>query len=398
MNESNESVFQELEEAIELLKLKFFSTKSKSVDDVLMARRALSAMLATLEDPFTNYIPPRQLNTYQSRKVETLYGIGLHVEYDLENIARVIGPYHRGPAQVPGINVGMQLLRVDDVDTKLIDIGKLNNLINGPEGTQTNLVLSDDSGATVEKSIPRGPVQVDNHSYQILDGNILYFRVAWFSGTVYQSFLEVVARQIENGIKGLIIDIRSNSGGSLISTRNIFSNLCGQDVMYYGRSVGDVQTRDRALGEHQFDLPLSILVNEATFSAGEVLSGAVKDYGRGTIVGMKTAGKGSMQNVFPLEGKVGGALRITTAVNCTPLGHIVHENGITPDIEIPQQWPELFVPDGPQNIDHEGRSYLQKLRYQRLSAQHGEDKVSPVWEAGDVQLQKALSVVREKLN
>jgi hypothetical protein len=94
--------------------------------------------------------------------------------------------------------------------------------------------------------------------------------------------------------------------------------------------------------------------------------------------------------VFPLGGRIGGALRITTATNCTPLGHIVQDQGIEPDHEVEQICSELFVHDGPQNISDEGREYLSHLRMERLKAKYGDKRIQSVWNKGDLQLNRAV--------
>lgn len=387
------NVFAELEAAIELLKRNFLSLKEEGIDDVKLARHALTAMMSVLDDPFTNYIPPSQLQSYQSRKVETIVGIGLQVEYDRHGSARIVSALTGSPADIDEIQLGHELVRVDKVKVRRGDAGKLKNLLNGPDGSVVNLTLVGSSGKEIQVSIKRRPVDVEYIQWQDLEHSLALVRIAWFSGKGYQSFIDKLKQQIDAGIKGLVLDLRSNSGGSIISTRNIFSSLCNQEVMYYGKKLGEDNIKDRVLGDHYFDIPLVVIINEATFSAGEVLAGALQDYGRAIIVGSKSGGKGSMQQIFPLEGEIGGAMRITTATNRTPSGRIVQDNGIEPDIVIAQKHPELFVDDGPQNITQAGRNYLKMLRLECLQAKHGKEHVKATWERGDQQLTKAIEAL-----
>ena len=397
LNEQQPNIFDELQAAVDLLRIHYLSPTDKEIDEVQMARHGLAAMLTVLGDPFTNYIPPPQLDSYKSRKVETMVGIGLQVEFDKNNIARIISPLLQGPSDIAGIECGNKLLKVNGHEVEGGDIRRLNHLLNGPEGSEAVLTVAaierSDSDAS-ELSIPRGTVNVDHMRFTVIDKDVLLARVAWFSGTGYSNFIEKVEHYISKGVKSLILDLRSNSGGSIISTRNIFSSLCEQEIMYYGMNAKKESIRDRQLGEHRFNLPLMVLINEATFSAGEVLCGALQDYKRATVVGSNSGGKGSMQQIFPLEGLIGGAMRITTATNCTPTGNIVQGNGITPDIAIAQKFPELFVDDGPQNIHDQGRALLKQLRYEKLCATHGEATVMPVWQQGDQQLAAAVDALK----
>jgi carboxyl-terminal processing protease len=389
--ESN--VFAELEAAIELLKRNFLSLKEEDIDDVKLARRALTAMMSALGDPFTNYIPPAQLQSYQSRKVETVVGIGLQVEYDCHGSARVVSALTGSPADTNEIQLGHELTIVDKVNVRNGDAEKLKDLLNGPEGSVVNLTLVNSSDQEIKVAIKRRAVDVDYMQWKALENNLAMVRISWFSGTGYQWFIDKLKQKIDVGIKGLVLDLRSNSGGSIISTRNIFSSLCNQEVMYYGKKLGEDNIEDRVIGDYHFKIPLVVIINEDTFSAGEVLAGALQDYGRAVVVGSKSGGKGSMQQIFPLEGEIGGAMRITTATNCTPSGRIVQGRGIEPDIVIEQKYPELFVDDGPQNITEAGRSYLKMLRLECLQAKHGKQHVQEIWERGDQQLAKAIEAL-----
>ena len=389
-------MFEELDQAVAILKNHFLPLKGQSIDEVKLARRALVAIMSALEDPFTNYIPAAQLQSYQSRKVETVVGVGLQVEFDRQGVARIISALTGSPADIDEIRVGDELCAVDDTRVQGSDAKQLAKLLNGPESSTVTLTIAD-KGVEKEISIQRHPVDVDYMRWHDIDDRIACVRISWFSGTGYQWFIDQMHYKLARGTQGVILDIRSNSGGSIIATRNIFSSLCDQEVMYYGKKKGEDNIKDRVLGEHLFSVPVVILINEGTFSAGEVLAGALQDYGRAMVVGSTSGGKGSMQQVFPLEGKIGGAMRITTAANCTPSGRIVQGSGIEPDVQIEQSYSELFVDDGPQNISEDGRAYLKKLRLDRLSQKHGKEKVLPIWEKGDLQLKKAIEILRESL-
>jgi len=403
--DENQTVFDELEQAIALLRSHFLTLKGRDVDELKMARKALAAMLATLGDPFTNYIPPAQFDQYRSRKQEQVVGVGLQLESDLDDRVRVISALRGSPADIPQVQTGYELAEVNGSAVRGMDNGKLHAMLNGEAGTTVKLMLRTPSGTEITVAVARKAVELDYIRWQDLGEGIVMARVAWFSGTGYTSFIDTLKQFTDEGAKGLVLDLRTNSGGSIIATRNIFSSLCNEPVMYFGKKRNQDKIPDRILGEHQFDIPVVVLVNEATFSAGEVLAGALQDHRRATLVGEPTGGKGSMQQVFPLEGQIGGALRITTATNCTPSGRIVQDQGIVPDITVPQLFPELFVDDGPQNISDRGRNYLKQLRLQRLLRKHDPDQVdapgptarSPensdvmtVWQEGDQQLKRAI--------
>ena len=379
-----------------MIKLHFLSPKGRPIDEVQMARRGLAAMLGGLGDPFTNYIPPVQLDTYKSKKKETVVGIGLQVEYDVDGVARIISPLIDGPSDLPELECGMDLLAVDDRPVTGLEPAGLNKLLHGTEGTEVQLRVArhENVSSAFNVKVRRGSANIEFMKFTRLANDVLFVRIAWFSGTGHANFVETIEQYVVEGVRGIILDIRSNSGGSIISTRNIFSSLCDEEIMYYGVNARNEKIKDRQLGAYRFDLPLTVLINQATFSAGEVLCGAFRDYGRAKLVGSCTAGKGSMQQVFPLEGLIGGALRVTTATNCTPNGQVVQGNGITPDVEVPLAWPELFVDDGPQNIRDQGRELLKKIRFEKLCNNEDNDALTESWLQGDQQLSAALSLLQ----
>ncbi len=398
MKDSPDNIFLELQTAIETLRANYLSTNSTEVTEEEMIRQGLAAMMSTLGDAFTNYIPPEQLTNYQSKKVQTVVGIGLIADFDREGKARVVAALDGSPADIPEISVGAEIFRVNGRSMRKANIRLLNNCLNGPEGSKAELEMLTDKGGITKLDVERRPVAVEHIRFHPVSSDILFIRIAWFSGTCFQEFIDQLKTHIEQGAKGIILDLRANSGGSIISTRNIFSALCDQEVMYYCRKVSDENIKDRVLGEYLFDLPIVIIINEATFSAGEVLAGALKDYGKATIVGVRSGGKGSMQQVFPIEGKIAGAMRITTATNCTPNGHIIQGNGVEPDHLVELEMPELFVDDGAQNYSREGREYLKQLRAEKLATTLGREKVDQIVTNGDRQKQKAIEVLQNLIS
>lgn len=375
----------------------YLSTNSKKVGEEEMMRSGLAAMLSTLGDPFTNYIPPTQLTSYQARKAEQIVGVGLIFEFDREGKARVVAALEGSPAFESGIPVRAEIFSANGRKIRKTDAKLLSNSLNGPEGSFVDIELIADSGEASSIRLERRSVNVEYVRYQLVDMDILFIRIAWFSGMCYQELIEKLKEYIANGVKGIVLDVRSNSGGSIISTRNIFSAFCDQEVMYYCRKVEDDSIKDRVLGQHYFDLPVVLVLNEQTFSAGEILAGAFKDYSRAKLVGMRSGGKGSMQQVFPLEGRIAGALRITTATNCTPNGSVIQGSGVLPDIVVEQDLSELFVDEGPQNYDSEGRDYLKKLRAEKLLRLHGRERIDRIQREGDKQKKRAIEVLRAEI-
>ena len=280
VNKPEKTIFEELESALALLKQHFLSTKNIGIDEVLMIRKGLSSMLETLQDPFTNYIPPDQLEQYQARKMETLSGIGLEVEIDGDGQLRIISPLIGGPSDLPGVTPGRSIISVDGENCCGLTKQQVMKRLNGKENTVVLIELEPLDNHPTKVELVRKSVNVEYVSFNQISEQIVLARISWFSGTCHEQFVEQLTKLVNSGTRGLILDLRFNSGGSIIATRNIFSSLCDQEVMYLGVKNNEPSSKDRVLGSHLFSIPMVVIINNATFSAGEVLAGALKDHNR----------------------------------------------------------------------------------------------------------------------
>jgi carboxyl-terminal processing protease len=338
------------------------------------------------------------LAVYESRKEERLVGIGLQTETDPQGRLRVVGALEGSPADSIGLSAGDELLQVDDRGAAgLVRDSRLENALRGEEGSTVRLAILESSGRRRDLRLTRREVNVSYLSAENVSRDILLLRITWFSSRIHEEFIDVLESAESQGIKAVVLDIRANSGGSIIATRQIFSSFCGEATMYYVRNREQGNIPDTVLGKRQFSLPLAVLIDGETYSAGEVLAGALQDYKRAIVVGSRSGGRGSMQQVFPIGGALGGALRVTTAANRIPSGREIQGNGIEPDLEVRQPWPRMFVEIGPQNLPEEARRYQRDLKREKLAAVHGRDPVDAVWQAGDRQLAIAVQYLREHL-
>ena len=253
-----------------------------------------------------------------------------------------------------GLLAGDMISKVDgrDVTQEELDI-VVNNYVKGEENTEVTLTVFRPSvNDYLDITMTRKNVEVPTVEHQMLTGDIGYVLITQFEMVTAQQFKDAVKDLESQGMKKLMIDLRSNPGGVVDSAVSIAAYMLPEgDILTtrYKNGQEDVyRTKDKklrvdssqeggfpqypVLDEDELDIPIAILVNENSASASEILAGAMKDYGRATLVGTTTFGKGIVQNLYPL--KDGSAIKMTVAKYFTPSGYDLHEKGIQPDVEV----------------------------------------------------------------
>ena len=221
------------------------------------------------------------------------------------------------------------------------DIDEVVSHIRGEEGTEVTLTLVR-SGEEIEVSLKRARVDTPTVDSELLDNGIGYLQITEFDDVTVGQFTENLEQLREQGMKGLIIDLRGNPGGSVTSVCSVADHLLPDGLIFYMEDKDGNRTEYNCEGV-DFGLPLVVLVNEYSASAAEILSGAVKDSGIGKLVGKRTFGKGIVQDVIPLQD--GSAFKLTVANYYTRGGNDIHLKGIEPDIEVELDT-DAFLEDG----------------------------------------------------
>ena len=175
----------------------------------------------------------------------------------------------------------------------------------------------------------RKKVEAPTVSYKMLDSNIAYIQIAQFEDVTGDQFTEQIAKAREDGMKALILDLRNNPGGTLTSVIEVARQLLPKGLIVYTEDKNGERDEYKCDGSHELEVPLVVLVNENSASASEILSGAIKDYGIGTLLGTTTFGKGIVQKVFGITD--GSAVKLTISHYYTPNGNDIHGVGIEPD-------------------------------------------------------------------
>ena len=240
--------------------------------------------------------------------------------------------YEDTPAEDAGMKNGDVLLSVDGKDVTGMSLSDVVDLVKGEENTKLTVTVRRD-GSSIDMEMTRKIVENRTVKTEMKEGGVGYLKITEFDSVTYEQFQNGLETLEKEGMTALVVDLRDNPGGNLDTVCQILDLLLPEGTIVYtedknGERV-DTKTSD---DEHQFTKPLAVLVNGRSASASEVFSGAVQDYGTGTIIGTQTYGKGIVQTLYSLSD--GSCLKLTTAQYFTPDGRNIHGEGITPDIVV----------------------------------------------------------------
>ncbi len=274
----------------------------------------------------------------------------------------IVAPLPDSPAVRAGVQAGDSILKVDDALTAGLSLNEVVSRIKGPPGTTVKLLISRQGEPhSREIKLTRAVIQVRSVEHEMLPGKVGYLRIATFNETTSEMVTAALKDLRAKGMQGLLLDLRNNTGGGLevcVRTASQFIGA-GQPVVYIQERGGPRQPRNATDGDKPFDLPLVVLTNQGTASAAEILVGAIKDAGLGTLVGTTTFGKGMVQTVIPLRD--GSALALTTARYFTPKLHDIDGKGIAPDMEVKQAESKQYIAPMSEQ-DTQGARGLEILR------------------------------------
>jgi carboxyl-terminal processing protease len=319
----------------EILKNDFY----KEVDENILLEGAVRGMADSLQDVHTVYYTKEQMDKLMeisNKSYESYVGIGVTVVMDNDGLLTVVEPFDNSPALEVGIKPGDKIIKVDGQDvTGIKDQDIIIDMIKGPENTLVKITVYRPSELRpIDFEIKRRKMNVVlNIRGDILEGNIGYIRISSFNDRNISSlFLDNLDKLLEQGINGLVIDVRDNLGGYYDEVVKIADRLLPEGVIVYTEDRERKQRIERS-DKTELDIPLAILINENSASASEVLAGAVKDHGKGVLIGMRTFGKGVVQQIKLLDD--GSGLKVTISRYFTPSGVCIQDIGIQPDIEVP---------------------------------------------------------------
>jgi len=317
--------------------------QSQYVDEVAPKDIIYNAIKGTLRglDPHSSFLDPEM---YREMQVETSGSFGrLGIEITLrDDVLTVVAPIEGTPAYRAGIQPGDRILKIEGLTTKDMQLSDAVKRMRGKPGTKIVItIVREGLGEPRDVEITREQIRVQSVRTQQFDGGIEYIRLRQFQEQTAQDLEGALEKFAKNGtVQGLVLDLRNNPGGLLTSAVEVTEKFLepGRLVVYTEGRVRNQNMRFSAHAKRGYSqMPMVILVNQGSASASEIVAGALQDWGRATIVGTQTFGKGSVQTIIPLSD--GSGLRLTTAKYFTPKGRSIHGKGITPDVivEVPKE-------------------------------------------------------------
>lgn len=307
----------------------------EEADEEEMYEGMYHGLLDSLGDPYSCYYTKEEYAALMEEYEGVYCGIGALVSQNASTkVITIVRPFVDGPAYKAGMLPGDILTKIDGEDISAWDLDLAVKHMKGEQGTVVTVeVWRASESDYVELTITRDLVEVETVTYEMLEDSIGYIYVMQFDEITTQQFETAINSLKEQGMKGLVVDIRDNGGGLLSTVCDMLDLfLEEEDLIVYTLDKYDEKEEIFAEKGSIGKLPMAVLINGYSASASEIFSGALQDYELATIVGTQSFGKGIVQSVIPLAD--GSAVKLTVSTYYTPAGRNIHGTGITPDVEV----------------------------------------------------------------
>ena len=302
------------------------------IDVGAMTEGMYAGMVSALGDPYSVYYTEEEWADLMRETEGIYYGIGAYLMIDQNTgAAKISGVIDNTPAQEAGLRADDLIYMVDGEMTMGLELSEIVARVKGEEGTTVHLTIYREGESDyLEIDVERRKIESPTVNYEMLENDIGYIQITEFDDVTTDQFTEALATVKGSGAKGLILDLRGNPGGSLNVVVDIAREILPKGLIVYTEDKYGERDEYNCDGRKELEIPLVVLVNGNSASASEILAGAIKDYGKGTLVGTTTFGKGIVQRVLPLTD--GTALKLTISAYYTPNGNNIHGVGIEPDV------------------------------------------------------------------
>ncbi len=334
---AEESKYESLKRFSRVLEL----VESHYVEEPALKELIDGAMKGMLEglDPHSTFMNQDEYEKMQETTSGEFSGVGIEISSENGQVT-VVSPIEDTPAFRAGVQPGDIILSIDGAPTQELSLQEVVSKIRGPKGTEVELsILHLNSNTPQTLRITRDSIPLISVKMRELEEGYHWLRLTRFSERTTDDLHEALEKAQKNGIKGIVLDMRNNPGGLVdeaVSVADTFLER-GQIVSIKGRNRSTHHEFSAKKQKSDVLVPLVVLVNAGSASASEIVAGALRDHKRAIILGERTFGKGSVQNIIPLAD--GSGLKLTIALYYTPNGHSIQAEGIKPDLEIPFEQP-----------------------------------------------------------
>lgn len=338
-------------------------------DKQSLSDAAVTAYVEALDEPYTHYYPADEFKSYLSNIEESYVGIGVVISADEEkDKIIIISPLEGSPSQEAGLLPGDYIISVDGTDYSGSQMDAcIADIKSGVEGTHVSLTI-ERNGEQMNFDVERREIINESVKSEMLSDNIGYMRITEFNSnendsdeTTYTEFKEQIESLRSEGMEKLVIDLRDNPGGVLDIACDIADYLLPEGIITYTETRTG-EREDYRSDANELDIPVAVIINGNSASASEVLTLALRDYGRAVVVGEKSYGKGIVQSVYPFND--GSGMSMTIAKYYSPNGTCIHGVGIEPDyaVELPEEYKGGYASDVPRESDTQLNKAIEVLK------------------------------------
>ena len=366
------------------------------VDDTTLMRNAMRGMLGEL-DPHSAYLDAESFEALRETTEGEFSGVGIEVGMQ-EGQLTIIAPIDDSPAARAGLQAQDAILRIDDTPTESLSLQEAVEMMRGDEGEEIRLtILREGEEAPREVTLTRETIRTDSVKHEMLSPGYGYLRISQFQSRTGEQARDAIAALREEGdgnLKGLVLDLRNNPGGVLDSAVDVADLFLDSGLIVYteGR-LADSDMRFSASPQTSApDVPMVVLINGGSASAAEIVAGALQDQQRAVLMGTESFGKGSVQQVLPLNN--GDGLKLTTALYYTPDGRSIQAQGIAPDVEVVRGRLEVAEATGLSIRESDLENHLRNINGERERTERESSLAESDYQLGEaLTLLKALNVL-----
>lgn len=354
----NEESMEKLEAIEEVIDEYYY--KDEDIDTTAMIDGMYAGVVDALNDPYSVYYTAEEWNQLMQETEGIYYGIGAYLSIDpTTTLAKISGVIAGTPAEEAGLRENDIIYMVDGESVQGMELTEIVSRVKGEENTTVHLtIVREGETDYLEMDVTRAKIESPTVTYEMYDNGVGYIRITEFDDVTVNQFTTAMDSIKEADAKGLILDLRSNPGGSLTAVVDIARQMLPKGLIVYTEDKNGKREEYTCDGKQKLQIPLVVLVNGNSASASEILSGAIKDYGIGTLIGTTTFGKGIVQRILPLTD--GTALKLTISAYYTPNGNNIHGIGIEPDIACELD-NEAYYNDGIDNQLEKAKEEMDKM-------------------------------------